>query len=211
MHNHSDAFRIKSQMTSGEQTTFAELFSVHRGRLKQMLSHRIDRRLLVRADLSDILQEVYIEALKRIEHYLKSPETSLYIWLRQIAMQRLIEVHRQHLLAEKRSLRSEVSIAQPNNSLTSSHAWAIELVANQVSPSQIAMRDEMVTRVEHTLDAMDPTDREILALRHFEELKNNEIAELLGLSVAAASNRYVRALKRLREALLNHSDFFDDT
>lgn len=197
---------------SVDQETFALEFSIHRGRLKRMLAHRIDHRLLVRTDLSDILQDVYIEALKRIEHYLKNPEVSLYVWLRQIALQRMIDVHRQHLTAEKRSLRSESPMTQSpyrgaGYGSTASHSWAAQLVANQISPSQIAMHDEMVDRVEKTIEKMDPLDREILDLRHFEEMKNNEVAEVLGLTPAAASNRYIRALKRLKEALVD-GDFF---
>lgn len=203
----AESHEILTRLRQGDQDTFAELFSGHRVRLKQMLSHQIDRRLLVRTDLSDILQEAYIDALKRVEHYLKKPELSFYIWLRQITLQRLIDVHRTHLLAEKRSLKSEVSLNQPYFNSTASHSWAVQIVAHQVSPSQVAMHDEMVARVERTLESMEPMDREVLALRHFEELKNNEVAELLGLSAAAASNRYVRALKRLRETLTSDSLF----
>ena len=209
MSDSSETLSLLSRLHDGDQNTFAELFSRYRGRLKLMLAHRIDSRLLRRADLSDILQEVYIDSLNRVHHYLKKPENSFYIWLRQIAMQRLIEVHRQHLLAEKRSLAAEVPLARHEGNSTASHAWAVQLVANQVSPSQVAMHQEMVDRVRETLDRMDPTDREVLALRHFEEMRNSEVAEALGLSEAAASNRYVRALMRLRAALEGDWDFYE--
>ena len=198
---------LLARLGPNDQDAFAELFSIHRKRLKRMLAHRIDARLLVRTDLSDILQEVYIEALKRVEHFLTRPELSFYVWLRQITLQRLIDVHRMHLLADKRSLKSQVSLSQQMLSSSASEAWALQLVASHVSPSQAAIHDEMVARVEATLCAMDPMDREVLVLRHFDELRNNEVAEVLGLSPAAASNRYVRALKRLRNALISDSNF----
>lgn len=204
MPENSDTMNLLSQISAGDQRPFADLFSLYRDRLKQMLAHHMDHRLQKRVDLSDILQDVYIDALKRVQHYLAKPDYSFYVWLRQVAMQRLIEVHRQHLLAERRSLRAEVPLAAGNS--TASHAWAIQLVANQVSPSQVAMHDELVHAVMRTLDAMDPIDREVLALRHFEDMRNSEVAETLGLSIAAASNRYVRALVRLREALLGDTD-----
>lgn len=192
---------LLADLKAHDQEAFAKLFSIHRLRLKRMLANRIDARLLVRADLSDILQEAYIDALERIEHFLKKPELSFYVWLRQITIQRLIEVHRAHLLAEKRSVKSEMRFPQPRLNSTASHSWAKELVASQVSPSDAAIQDELVEKVEQSLNSMDPMDQEVLALRHFEELKNSEVASVLGLSPAAASNRYVRALKRLREAL----------
>lgn len=194
------------QLSSGDQVAFARLFSQNRGRLKQMLAHRIDPRLKVRVDLSDILQEAYIEAFKRVEHFLANREQSFYIWLRQITLQRLIDVHRQHVHAEKRSLRSEVPLRHAGHRSADSHSWAIQIVSKQVSPSQVAIHHEMVARVERTLECLDPMDREVLVLRHFEELRNGEVAEVLGVSAAAASNRYVRALKRLREALVTDSD-----
>ncbi|MCC9599967.1 sigma-70 family RNA polymerase sigma factor [Stieleria sp. JC731] len=196
---------IRSRLMSGGQDAFAELFSVHRTRLKKLLFHHVDTRLRTRTDLSDILQEAYLDAFRRIEHFLKKPELSFYVWLRQITLQRLIDNHRAHLLAEKRSIKTEISLSQSAYSSKTSHAWALQIVESQLSPSQVVMHDEMVARVERALESMDATDREVLILRHFEELKNNEVAEVLNLSAAAASNRYVRALKRLRDVVLSHS------
>ncbi|OYP30418.1 sigma-70 family RNA polymerase sigma factor [Rhodopirellula sp. MGV] len=193
---------IRTRLRAGGQDVFAELFSDHRARLRKLLMHRVDMRLRARTDLSDILQEAYMDAFRRIEHFLKKPELSFYVWLRQITLQRLIDNHRAHLLAEKRSLRTEVSLSQSAYSSRTSHAWALQIVETQLSPSQVVMHDEMVARVERALDSMDQMDREVLVLRHFEELKNNEVAEVLDLSAAAASNRYVRALRRLREVVI---------
>ncbi len=188
---------------------FAEKFTEHRQRLKQMLHFRLDPRLRTRADLSDILQESYIDAYRRRDHYAAKPEMSFYVWLRQITMQRLINVHRQHLLAGKRDVRNEVRQGEGYNAATSA-AIAKQFVDQMVTASQVAIRQEMVEQLEETLENLDEMDREVLTLRHFEELRNSEVAEVLGISDAAASNRYVRALARLRKDLEKIKDFFDD-
>jgi RNA polymerase sigma-70 factor (ECF subfamily) len=148
------------------------------------------------------LQEAYIDALKRVDHYLEKPDMPFYGWLRLIVGQRLVEAHRQHLGAQRRTARHEISIhgGVPG---ASSMSLAAQLVADLTSPSQAAQRNETFGRLEEALGRMDPIDREVLALRHFEELGNNEVAEILGIQKAAASKRYVRALARLKEVLLS--------
>ncbi len=188
------------RLRAGDEKALGELYSLHRDRLKQMLEFRMDRRLRGRADASDILQEVYIDAHQRMRHYLKKPKMSFYIWLRQLTTQRLIDIHRHHLLAEKRDAKQDISIHRQLAAGTSASMAAL-LVARLASPSQMAMRIELVEQIEDALETMDPIDREVLALRHFEELRNGEVAEVLGLKPAAASNRYVRALSRLRDVL----------
>ena len=197
------------RLKSGDEHAFAGLFSRYRGRLKQMLEFRMDRRLRGREDASDVLQEVYIDAHERLIHYLSKPELSFYVWLRQLTTQRLIEIYRRHLQAEKRDVRMEVSLDRRRTEATSA-SMALQLVAQLASPSQLAMRAEMIVQVEESLENMDEMDREILALRHFEELRNSEVAEVLGIREAAASNRYVRALSRLRAALEQLPGFFDE-
>jgi RNA polymerase sigma-70 factor (ECF subfamily) len=201
---------VQAAAAGDEHRDFAELFTEHRDRLKQMLQFRMDPRLRSRTDLSDILQESYIDAYRRLDHFHRKPEMSMYVWLRQITMQRLIDLHRQHLLADKRDVRQEVRLGVVGPQAATSAVIAKQLVDQMVSPSQIAIREEMVAQVESSLEALDPIDREVLALRHFEELRNSEVAEVLGISEAAASNRYVRALSRLRKDLEQIPDFFDD-
>lgn len=198
------------RLEAGDEHAFVELFSRYRDRLKQMLEFRMDRRLRGREDASDILQEVYIDAHQRMAHYLKKPELSFYVWLRQLTTQRLIDIYRRHLLAERRDVKQEISLSQ-RRSASDSASMALQLVAHLTSPSQLAMRAEMVTQIEEALQNMDPVDREVLALRHFEELRNSEVAEVLGIKEAAASNRYVRALSRLREVLESLPGFFDES
>ena len=192
-----------------QEQDFARQFTEHRSRLKQMLQFRMDPRLRARTDLSDVLQEAYIEAYRRLDHYAKLPQMSFYLWLRQVTMQRMIDLHRRHLLAGKRDVRQEVQLAPESYNAATSAAIARHFIDAIVSPSQMAVRQEMLAQLETTLESMDDIDREVLALRHFEELGNSEVAELLGITEAAASNRYVRALSRLRKLLEQIPDFFD--
>lgn len=208
MSDSSDQLLLR--VRAGDDQAFVELFSRYRDRLKRMLEFRMDRRLRGREDASDIIQEVYIDAHQRLHHYLETRELSFFIWLRQLATQRLIDIHRRHLKAEKRDVKQEIPLEGTRGAGTSA-SIASFLIAQFASPSQLAMRAELVAQVEKSLESMDAIDREVLALRHFEELRNSEVAEVLGLKEAAASNRYVRALTRLREALEQTPGFFEDT
>lgn len=198
-----------SRLREGDTHAFVELFSLHRSRLKRMIEVRMDMRLRTRADASDILQEVYIDAHRRIRHYLKRPDLSFYVWLRRLALQRLIDVHRRHLGAEMRDAKQEVSLERASLRGASSATLASQLMGRLTSPSQVAIRAELLAQLEEALENMDAIDREILTLRHFEELKNSEVAEVLGIKEAAASNRYVRALSRLRAILAKLPGFLD--
>ena len=197
----SSSEELVERLRRGDQQALAKLFAHYRQRMKRMVELRMDRRLQGRADPSDVLQEAYIDAHQRVRHYLAKPQMSFFLWLRQVAMQRLIDVHRRHLGAKMRDARQEVSLYHGDPSAVTSASIAAQLVGHLTSPSQQAARAELIGQVEEALEQMDPVDREVLVLRHFEELANNDIAEVLGITKAAASNRYVRALSRLRSAL----------
>ena len=205
----SDPENIETALAGEDDRAFAERFTEHRPRLKQMLQFRMDPRLRARTDLSDILQEAYIDAHQRVHHYQSKPGTSFYVWLRQVTMQRLIDLHRRHLLTNKRDVRNEVRLGGKHYHAATSAAIANGLVDQMVTPSQVLIRQEMVDQLEATLENLDEIDREVLALRHFEDFRNGEVAEVLGISEAAASNRYVRALSRLQKDLARIPDFFD--
>lgn len=206
----ADRVEVVNRLREGGEQALAELFSHHRERLKRMVSFRLDRRLNGRVDASDVLQEAYLDAVKRVHHYLDDPSMPFFVWLRLVTGQRLVDVHRQHLGAQMRDVDQEVSLNRGMVPQASSLCLAAHLVGHLTSPSQAAMREEMLARVQQAFEEMSPMDREILALRHFEELSNNEAAEVLGLQKAAASNRYVRALKRLKENLAGIPGFFGD-
>jgi RNA polymerase sigma-70 factor (ECF subfamily) len=164
-----------------------------------MIQLRLDHRLAGRVSASDVLQEAYIDALKRVEHYFEKPDQPFFGWLRLVVGQRLADVHREHL-AQKRDAAKDLSI-HPAGSAADSGCIAAFLVGHLSSPSGIAAKQETFARLEEALEQMDPLDREVLALRHFEELSNTEAAELLGIQPPAASKRYVRALARLKQIL----------
>jgi RNA polymerase sigma-70 factor (ECF subfamily) len=195
-----DETELLDRLERGDQEALAVLFSRHRARLRRMVEFRLDDRLSGRVSPSDVLQEAYIDALKRLRHFYQDPDVPFFLWLRWLTVQRLIAVHRQHLGAAGRDASKEVSFGRPGP-FDASAARMSALMAELTSPSQAAQRDETVAHVRQALERLDPGDREILALRHFEELSNRETAAVLGIQSAAATKRYVRALERLRKAL----------
>jgi RNA polymerase sigma-70 factor, ECF subfamily len=192
--------RELERLRSGGQEAVAELYSSYRERLGRMVRFRMDPRLSGRVDPEDILQEAYMEIARRIQDYLDEPTVPLFVWLRQITWQILVDTHRRHLVAKARNVNAEVNRLPPDVGMTSV-SLAARLVGGLTSPSQAILREERLVQVRDALDEMDEIDREVLALRHFEQLTNNEVAEVLGLQKAAASNRYVRALGRLKQIL----------
>ena len=178
----------------------AELFSRHRDRLRKMVEYRLDVRLKGRVSTSDILQEAYIDALKRLSHYPADPDVPSFLWLRWVTAQRLVDVHRQHLGAQARDVAKEVPLGR-GYAGGAGPGHGAEPVGDLTSPSQAAQRGESRSQLREALNRLDPIDRDVLALRHFEELSNHEVAALLGIQAAAASKRYVRALERLKDAL----------
>lgn len=206
--NESDL--LIGRLRGGDREALAELFSMHRPRLWKTVHFRLDRRLRGRVDPDDLLQEAYLAAAQRIEHFTGEGSTSFYVWLRMIVTQTMIDIHRRHLGAQMRDADREVSLqagaAFPQATSTS---LAIQLSGKMTSPSQAAIREERARHLEHTLEQMDPVDREVLALRHYEELTNREVAEVLGIEQKAASIRYVRAVRRLKGVLSQVPGFTD--
>ena len=185
----------------GDCGALAELFERHRGRLEQMVRVRLDRRLQGRLDPADVLQDAYLDVARRFKEYAADPALPFFLWLRLLTGQRLVDLHRQHLGAKMRDAGREVSPRQGGFPHESSESLAELLLGRQTSPSGAAVRAETQARVQEALSAMDPLDREVLVLRHFEMLSNDETAQVLGLKPSAASNRHIRALKRLKEIM----------
>ena len=195
----ADIADLLARVRAGDQPALADLFARHRDKLRRMVQLRLDHRLAGRVSPSDVLQEAYIDALKRIDHYFEKPDQPFFGWLRLVVGQRLADVHREHL-AQKRDVGHEVPIHRGGPGADSA-CLAACLLGGGTSPSHAAARTESFARLEAALDRMDPLDREVLALRHFEELSNTDTAEILGIQPAAASKRYVRALARLKQIL----------
>jgi RNA polymerase sigma-70 factor (ECF subfamily) len=190
---------LLDRLRADDGQALGELFMLHRERLWRMLYVRLDRRLASRVAPDDVLQETFLDVARRINEYLADPRVPFYVWLRFLAVQRMQMVHRAHLGAQMRDAGLEVSLPQGGGPFASSESMAGQLVSHMTSPSQAAIRHELQARLRAALDEMDPLDREVLALRHFEEMGNNEVAQVLGISREAASKRHVRALKRLKE------------
>ena len=186
------------RLKEGDPQALATVFSRNRGWLRRLIERRLDARLVARVSASDVLQETFIDALKRLPHFQADPDVPFSIWLRTVALQRLIEVHRQHLGARARAANREVPLALAYASGTSSEKIAAKFV-DLTSPSEKLERAEIIAIVRQTLDRLEPIDREVLALRDLEELDNREVAALLGILPAAASKRHVRALERFRK------------
>jgi RNA polymerase sigma-70 factor (ECF subfamily) len=188
---------LSCDSTGEKQRVFADIFTRHREKLRSMGRLRLDRRVQARVDPSDVLQDAYVEASRRLDEYLRGPPMPLLLWLRRVTGQKLQELHRHHLVMQKRNAGREVSIGFAAVPHTTTEALAVELLARGPSPSAAALR----ARLEEVLDRMDATDREIVALRHFEQLSSAEAAEVLGIKEEAARKRYLRAMKKLRDIL----------
>ena len=187
---------------AGDESALAALFDGYRDRLRKMIRLRLDRRLSGRVDSSDVLQDAYLDVRKRIGEYARDPSSMpFHLWLRLVAGQRLTDVHRHHLGAQMRDAGQEVSLHRGPFPQADSVSLAAQLLGKMTGASQAAIRVEHKLIVQEALNGMDPIDREVLALRHFEHLSNDDTAQVLGLSKSAASNRYIRALKRLKEIL----------
>ena len=203
----ADPDELRLLRDAGEEG-LGELFTQYRPQFERMVKFRMDRRLYGRVDVSDVLQEAYLEISRRIGSYLDDPPAPFFVWARQITWQTLLMTHRHHLGAQKRNAEREVTLGKPGGESTSM-SLAAHLVAHLTSPSQVVLREERHAQLWQALEAMDEIDREVLALRHFEHLGNNEVASVLGISVKAASNRYVRALVRLKQIVENIPDIAD--
>ena len=185
----------------GDDQAVVRLFDKYRKRLRRMVRLRMDRRLQGRVDPSDVLQEAYLDMAKRLPEYARQQSYPFFLWLRLLTGQRLMHVHRFHLETAMRDAGQEVSLYHKAMPEANSMSLAANLLGRMTSVSEKAMRAEVQVKLQETLNGMDPIDREILVLRHFEELSNKEAAEILGIRKAAASNRYMRALKRLKDTL----------
>ncbi len=184
----------------GDEESLGDLLQRHRGRLERLITLRLDRRTIARVDPSDILQDTFVLAAKRFSEYRQNPSLPFDLWLRFLATQRLIDHHRFHLSAQARDVRREVPIEQ---ALTETHSApnALQRPAETSNPSSEVIGLEERMQLDDAMNRLHPSDREILALRHFEQLSNGEVARVLGLDKSAASKRYARALSRLKNLL----------
>ncbi len=192
---------IEAQIRDGDKQALALAFELFQPRLAKMVELRMDSRLKGRIDSNDVLQEAFLTLQKKLPRYCESADLPLFLWFRLETLQKLIDMHRFHLGTQMRSAGQEVSLHKGPSPQVSSLSLAEQLLGRLTSASVAAMRSELRLKVQEALNQMEPIDREILALRHFEELTNAEAARVLELSPTAACNRYVRALRRLKDVL----------
>ena len=190
-----------SQAVDGDSEALSTLMDMHRERLKRMVSLRLDRRLQGRVGASDVVQEALIEATRRLSDYANDSSMGFFLWLRWLTAEKLLNTHRHHLGTKKRDVGQEVSLYCQPMPEACSMSLAQQLLGKVTSPTQALARAELQLMVQEVLNNMDPLDREIVTLRHFEELSTTETAKVLGIKRSAASMRYIAALKRLKHAL----------
>jgi RNA polymerase sigma-70 factor (ECF subfamily) len=193
----ADTEQLLDQASRGDAAARDRLLERHRGQLKRMVAVRADPRLTARVDPSDVVQEALAEAAAKLNDYLRDRPLPFYPWLRQIARERLIDLHRRHVRARRRSVTREAAGLPDRSAL----ALADRLFARQSSPSARLHRAERRDRVRAALTALPEADREVLVLRVLEELPTRDIATVLGVSEVAVRSRQVRALERLKTLL----------
>jgi RNA polymerase sigma-70 factor (ECF subfamily) len=199
--NPSETAVLIDRARAGDPAARDALFARHRERLRRMVDLRLDHRLAGRVDASDVVQDGFADAVAKLPDYLADPKLPLFLWLRLVVGERLAKVHRHHLGARMRDAGQEVSLCRDPLPAASSAALAAQLLGRHTSPTEAAVRAERMALVQEAVNALDPIDREIIALRNFEELSRAEAAAALGIEEAAAAKRYIRAIKRLRDAL----------
>jgi RNA polymerase sigma-70 factor, ECF subfamily len=198
---HLDERGNLQRAAGGDQAAWRQLLAAHHERLRRMVALRLDHRLRGRIDPSDVLQEAFLQAAVALPKYLEEPEQPVFLWLRWLAGMTLQLMHRRHLGVQGRNAGREVRLLDRPWPQPTSAALAAQLLGRDTRPSVAAIRAERQRRLEEALNTMDPMDREVLVLRHFEELTNAEVARELRLGESAASKRYVRALYRLKQIL----------
>jgi RNA polymerase sigma-70 factor (ECF subfamily) len=201
--------RLLQRVAGGDQGATQELFAQHRERLKRMVHLRLSRRLQGRVDDSDVLQEAFMDIAGRLRDYAADPKLPFYLWLRHMTGLKLSEIHRRHLGTQLRDADREVTLHRGGLPEADSVSLAAHLLGQLTTPSQAAIKAETRLIVQDALNNMDPVDREVLALKHFEQLSTSEIADVLGMSKAGAGSRYLRAIKRLKAILSQIPGFAD--
>ena len=184
----------------GDGSARHRLLARHRSRLRQMVAVHLDRRLAARIDPSDVVQETLMDAARDLPDYLRERPLPFYPWLRQLARQRLDRLHRDHIRRHRRSVLREEGPGRLSLD-SSADALANLLRASGTSPSRQLIRDEMIRRIQDAMSRLSPNDRELLVMRHLEEMSAAEIGAVLGIGAGAVRTRHVRALARLRSLL----------
>jgi RNA polymerase sigma-70 factor (ECF subfamily) len=193
--------QLLADVRLGDADAINRLMDRHRDSIRRMVQMRLDHKIQRRVDVSDVVQDVLVEANRRLQVYLDNPVMSFHLWLRQIAKDRIIDAHRRHRGSAKRSVDREKPLAVQAADDHSTMQLLDQLRDPELTPAAAATQQEMARAVERSISELGDQDAEIIIMRHYEQLSNQEIAQALGLTEPAASMRYLRALRRLREML----------
>lgn len=185
----------------GRDSAVNDLMDLHRNSVRNLVRMRLDQKIQRRVDVSDVVQDVLIEANRRLPRYLDDPIMPFHLWLRQIARDRIIDAHRRHRVSAKRSVDREQQLAAPRGYDQSSIHLASVLGDDRLTPAAAALQQEIARKVEASIALLDDKDCEVIVMRHYEHLTNQEIGEALGLTEPAASMRYLRAIRRLKQLM----------
>lgn len=197
----STTVQLLNRAAAGEIAAWGSLMSAYQDRLARMVAFRMDPRLRGRIDAEDVVQEAFVAASEHRGDYFRAPTAPLFLWLRGIVSNKLLELHRRHLGTHMRDAKRDCALDAPQAWDDAAAAQCVQLAGHLTSPSVAARRDEIKTRLAHALEKMDAIDREVLTLRHFEQLTNAEAAQVVGIQERAAAKRYLRALERLKVIL----------
>lgn len=203
--NSHDTQQLLDDVRAGDRSAVDRLLARHRAAVRRLVQLRMDPVLARRVDASDIAQDVLVEAHRRLKQYLKNPQLPFHLWLRQMAKDRLIDAHRRHRVAARRSLDREqpLDVRLPRDQSTRN--ITLQLCDGQLTPAAAATWRELKRRFEEACRALESQDQEIVVMRHFEQLSNSEVATALAISPQAASMRYLRAIRRLRQLLADEA------
>lgn len=192
---------LEKKLKLGDESVLGDVFTIHRPRIWQIIHFRLNHQVRGRVDPDDVVQEVFLAAKKRLHYFIDGDFPSFFLWLRLVAGQTLSDTHRRHLTTEARSAFREAASVGTDVWGNTSLCLSQRFIAHITSPSCAAVKVELIAEVRNALSSMNEIDREVLALRHFEELTNQEVATELGITENASSMRYLRALERLRSTL----------
>ena len=204
--NREETDRLLDGARTGEPGAVDQLLGEFREPLRRMIGLRLDPAVARRVDASDIVQDVLIEANQRLTDYLQSPDMPFHLWLRHLAQDRIIDTHRRHRQAQRRSIDKEQPIQRPAWADQSSVQLVAQFVDGEQTPASAAIHQELQRRLNDALAQLSEDDRDVILMRHHEQLSNQDVAAALGLTEAAASMRYLRALRKLRAVLVPESD-----
>jgi RNA polymerase sigma-70 factor (ECF subfamily) len=203
-----DTEQLLERVGHGDDSARQDLLARHRDRLRRMVRVYLDRRVAARVDPSDVIQEALTEAARKLPAYLRDRPLPFYPWLRRIAWERLVKVHRRHLGAGIRDATREEpgGLRLPDESALD---LARRLVAPGTSPSNRLVRDELRDQVQAALGQLGERDRDLLVMRYLEQLPTRDIAAALGITEGAVKVRHLRALERLRGLLASEFEGID--